>query len=105
MEYRLPKEMPDVFAQWIDPDNLEVLESELHRTVVLLLAYTGFRVSSVVTLLRDARMVGSDGHPYLRYWNIKAKRQAALPIPRVLSESWTATRRSCGNGIPTGPTG
>ena len=87
VDYRLPKEMPgDVFAQWVDPNNLEVLESELHRTVVMLLACTGFRVSSVVTLLRDARTIGSDGHPYLRYWNIKAKREAALPIPPVLSE-------------------
>lgn len=42
VDYRLPKEMPDdVFAQWIDPHNLEVLGSELHRTVVMLLAYTG----------------------------------------------------------------
>jgi hypothetical protein len=31
-------------------------------------------------------VIGSDGHPYLRYWNIKAKRQAVLPIPPVLSE-------------------
>lgn len=87
VDYRLPKEMPDdVFAQWVDPSNLVVLESELRRTVVLVLAFTGFRVSSVVTLLRDARTIGSDGHPYLRYWNIKAKRQAALPIAPVLSE-------------------
>lgn len=87
VEYRLPKELPDeVFAQWVDPDNLALLGSELHRTVVMLLAYTGFRVSSVVTLGRDARVIGSDGHPYLRYWNIKAKRQAGLPIPPALSE-------------------
>jgi len=87
VDYRLPKEMPDdVFAQWIDPHNLAMLGNELHRTVVMLLAYTGFRVSSVMTLRRDARVIGSDGHPYLRYWNIKAKRQAALPIPPVLSE-------------------
>jgi integrase len=86
-EYRLPKEMPDsVFAQWIDPANLAVLGSELHRTVVMVLAYTGVRASSVATLRRDARIVGSDGHPYLRYWNVKAKRQAALPIPPALSE-------------------
>jgi integrase len=87
VEYRLPKELPDqVFAQWVDPSNLVLLDSELHRTVVMVLAYTGFRVSSLVTLGRDARVIGSDGHPYLRYWNIKAKRQAVLPIPPVLSE-------------------
>ena len=87
VDYRLPKEMPDdVFAQWVDPNNLAMLESELHRTVVLVLACTGLRASSVATLQRDARMIGSDGHPYLRYWNIKAKRQATLPIPPVLSD-------------------
>jgi hypothetical protein len=43
-------------------------------------------VSSVVTLPRDARGIGSDGHPYLRYWNMKAKREAMLPIPPALSE-------------------
>ena len=30
-------------------------------------------------------MIGSDGHPYVRYWNVKAKRQAMLPIAPVLS--------------------
>ena len=50
VEYRLPKEMADdVFAQWVDPTNLAVLESELHRTVVMVLAYTGVRASSVAT--------------------------------------------------------
>ncbi len=54
-----------VFAQWVDPANLAVLGSELPRTVVMLLAYTGFRVSNMVTLERDARVLGSGGHPYL----------------------------------------
>jgi integrase len=86
VEYRLSKELPDeVFAQWVDPGNLALLGSELHRTVVMLLAYNAFRVSSVVTLQRDARVIGSDGQPYLRYWNIKAKRQAALLISPALS--------------------
>jgi len=66
--------------------NLVLLDDEQHRTVVLLLAFTGFRVSSVVTLARDAREFGPDGHPYLRYFNIKAKRQAMLPIAPALSK-------------------
>jgi integrase len=87
VDYRLPKDLPeDVFAQLVDPENLAVLEQEFHRTVVVLLAYTGFRVSSVVTLAREARQVGPDGHAYLRYWNIKGKREAVLPIPAVLGE-------------------
>jgi len=87
VDYRLPKELPEkVFAQFVDPTNLAVLEREWHRTVVLLLAYTGLRVSSVVTLPREALQVGPDGHPYLRYWNIKLRREAMLPIPPVLAD-------------------
>ena len=71
---RLPRgiEAP-VFDQFIDPANLALLPSEQHRTVILLLAFTGLRVSSIVTLPRDALVIGSDNHPYLRY----RQRQAA----------------------------
>jgi integrase/ferredoxin len=87
VDYRLPKQLPGgVFAQWVDPANLALLDDEQHRTVALLLAFTGFRVSSVVTLRRDAREFAPDGHPYLRYFNIKAKREAMLPIAPALSE-------------------
>jgi len=87
VDYRLPKDLEsDVFGQWVDPTNLALLEDETHRTVVLLLAYTGFRVSSVVTLPRRALHVGPDGHPYLRYLNIKSKREAMLPVPPQLAE-------------------
>ncbi|MGI9099214.1 MAG: tyrosine-type recombinase/integrase [Solirubrobacteraceae bacterium] len=55
-------------------------------TAPLVLAYTGFRVSSIVTLPRNARHVGPDGHPYVRYWNIKSKREAMLPIAPVLGD-------------------
>ena len=61
---RLPRgiEAP-VFEQFIDPANLALLPCEQHRTVILLLAFTGLRVSSIVTLPRDALVVGSDNHP------------------------------------------
>ena len=50
----LPKTVVgEVFAQWIDPANLALL-TERDRTLVLVLAFTGFRVSSVVTLMRAA---------------------------------------------------
>jgi site-specific recombinase XerD len=52
-DYRVPKALgDDVFSQLVDPSNLALLRYEHHRTVVLLLAYTGFRVSSIVTLTR-----------------------------------------------------
>ena len=60
---RLPKTLPGgVFAQWVDPANLALLD-ERDRTIVLVLAFTGFRVSSVVTLMRDCLELGSDGTP------------------------------------------
>ena len=84
---RLPRgiEAP-VFDQFIDPANLALLPSEQHRTVILLLAFTGLRVSSVVTLPRDALLVGSDNHPYLRYVNVKLQREAVIPIGPALVE-------------------
>jgi integrase/ferredoxin len=86
VEPGLPKTIADdVFAQWIDPANLARLD-ERDRTLALVLAFTGFRVSSVVTLMRDALERGPDGHPYLRYFNLKASREAMLPIPVLLSE-------------------
>jgi integrase len=82
----LPKTLPgEVFSQWIDPAKLALLD-ERDRTIVLVLAFCGFRVSSVVTLMRDCLELGSDGHPYLRYFNVKASREAMLPIPPLLAE-------------------
>ena len=84
-DYRLPKGIEAfVFDQFIDPENLQVLPNEQHRTVILLLALTGLRVSSLLELRRDALEIGSDGHPYLLYVNAKHKREAALPIGPVL---------------------
>ncbi len=75
-----------VFKQLIDPANLALLATEKQRTAILLLAHTGLRVSSVVTLARDALEIGSDGQPYLRYRNVKFKREAIIPIGPQLAE-------------------
>ena len=75
-----------VFEQFIDPANLALLPCEQHRTVILLLAFTGLRVSSVVTLPRDALQIGSDNHPYLHYVNVKLRREAVIPIGPALVE-------------------
>ena len=84
---RLPRgiEAP-VFDQFIDPANLALLPCDQHRTVILLLAFTGLRVSSIVTLPRDAVVIGSDNHPYLRYVNVKLQREAMIPIGPTLVE-------------------
>jgi integrase len=75
-----------LFDQFVDPANLAVLSSEQHRTVVLVLAFTGLRVSSIVTLRRDALEIGSDGHPYLRFLNVKLRREAEIPIGPALTD-------------------
>ncbi|MCA1677527.1 MAG: tyrosine-type recombinase/integrase [Actinobacteria bacterium] len=75
-----------VFDQFVDPANLALLASEQHRTVVLVLAFTGLRVSSIVTLARDALEIGSDDQPYLRYRNVKLRREAVIPIGPALTE-------------------
>lgn len=103
VNYRLPKEMESgVFAQWVDPRNLKVLDVERDRTIALLLAYTGFRVSSIVTLPRDTLHYGPDGHPYMRYWNIKSKREAMLPIPPVLADQLKRQEQWLGEQYPDG---
>ncbi|MCA1680520.1 MAG: site-specific integrase, partial [Actinobacteria bacterium] len=84
---QLPKGLERrVFDQFVDPANLALLACEQHRTVVLVLAFTGLRVSSIVTLRRDALQIGSDGHPYLRYRNVKLRREAVIPIGPALAE-------------------
>jgi site-specific recombinase XerD len=86
-DYRLPRGIEGpVFDQLIDPANLALLPSEEHRTIILLLALTGLRISSIVTLSRDALEIGSDGHPYLRYLNVKVRREAVIPIGPALHE-------------------
>lgn len=94
VEYQLPKQLDeDVFQQLVDPGNLQRLRKEWHRTAVLLFAYTGIRISSVVTLRRDCMTRGTDDHPYLRYWNVKLKREAILPIPPPLEEQLARHRQ------------
>jgi site-specific recombinase XerD len=104
VDYRLPRQLePGIFEQFIDPANLTRLASEQHRTIVLVLATTGLRASSVTTLARDALEIGSDGHPYLRYRNHKLRREAMLPIgPRLVDQ---ITRQQAHLAAAHGPEG
>ena len=92
--YRLPKQLPgEVFAQWVDPANLALVDDEQHRTVALLLAFTGFRVSSVVTLTRDAR----EGPTASRICATSTSRPSARRCcrSRRRSRSSSSARRRC----------
>jgi site-specific recombinase XerD len=101
IDYRLPKQLPsDVFTQIIDPQRLALLAEEYQRTIVLVLAFTGLRVSSVITLPRDALQLGPDAQPYLRYLNIKLKREAMLPIPPPLEQQLQLQERWLAHHVP-----
>ncbi len=103
VDYRLPPQLEaGVFAQLIDPANLARLDCEQHRTIVLLLAFCGLRVSSVVTLPRGALIRGEDGHPYLRYANLKLRREAMLPIPPQLEQQLDRQERYLTDRYPEG---
>lgn len=87
VEFRAPRGLDEqLFGQLVDPDNLARLRSEQQRTVIVLLAYTGMRVSSLVLLRRDALQTGSDGHPYLRFRNVKLSREAVIPVAPPVAE-------------------
>lgn len=106
VDYRLPKQLGgEIFQQWVDPANIALLDHEQHRTIVLLLAYTGFRVSSVVTLARDARELGPDGQPYLRYWKSKLSARRCCRSHRSCLTNSTATKRSWSTPTPRARSG
>jgi integrase len=70
-----------VFAQLTDPAKLALVPSITTRTAIVLLANTGLRISSVITLAPDPLERGADGQPYLRYENVKFRnRERLLPV-------------------------
>jgi integrase len=70
-----------VFAQLTDPARIALAPAMTTRTAIVLLANTGMRISSVVTLPPDPLEVGPDGQPYLRYENVKfRRRERLLPV-------------------------
>lgn len=70
-----------VFAQLTDSARLALVPTLTARTAIVLFANTGLRVSSVITLPADPLERGPDGHPYLRYENVKFRsRERMLPV-------------------------
>jgi integrase len=76
----LPRALPVAVVQRLnDPDALAVL-SVAERAIVLVLMDGGLRATDTARLRFDVVMTGSDGAPYLRYWNHKRRREAVVPI-------------------------
>lgn len=56
--------------------------------ILLLLAFTALRVSSIVRLPRDALQIGSDNHPYLHYINVERMGAEWTQATRLSGSRW-----------------
>jgi len=73
-----------VMAQVESPVNLARWPDPAGRLVTLILIRGGLRISSALALEFDCLLHDGQGAPYLRYFNTKMKREAAVPIDEEL---------------------
>jgi integrase len=73
-----------VMTQIESPANLDRWTDPSARLVTLILTRCGLRVSSALSLAFDCVVHDGQGAPYLRYFNTKMKREAAVPIDEEL---------------------
>src|SRR5260370_16955753 len=64
-------ESPASLDRWPDPAG---------KLVTIILTRCGLRISSALALDFDCLLHDGQGAPYLRYYNTKMKREAAVPI-------------------------
>lgn len=76
-----------VMAQVEAPANLDRWPSPAGRLVTLILTRCGLRISSALALHFDCLLHDGQGAPYLRYFNTKMRREAAVPIDEELEAS------------------
>jgi integrase len=82
-----------VMAQVESPDNLARWPDPAGRVVTLILIRCGLRISSALALEFDCLLHDGQGAPYLRYFNTKMKREAAVPIDEELEADIVAQQR------------
>lgn len=73
-----------VMTQIEAPANLDRWPNPAGRLITLILSRCGLRISSALTLDFDCLLHDSQGAPYLRYFNTKMRREAAVPIDEEL---------------------
>ena len=73
-----------VMAQVEAPANLDRWPNPEGRLVTLILIRCGLRASDACTLAFDCLLHDGQGAPYLRYFNNKMRREAAVPIDEEL---------------------
>jgi integrase len=75
-----------VMAQLEQPDNLARLADPAVRLLTLILLRTGLRIGDGARLGFDCVVRDAQDAPYLRYWNHKLHREAAVPIDADLAD-------------------
>jgi integrase len=76
-----------VMAQVESEANLGRWDNATGRLVTLILIRTGLRISSAICLDFDCLVHDGQGAAYLRYFNTKMKREAAVPIDEQLEQA------------------
>ena len=86
----LPRALPaEIVKRLNEPEALELLGID-ERAAALVLMDCGLRATDTTRLRVDGVLVGSDGAPYLRYWNHKRRREAIVPISDRAAEAIAA---------------
>jgi integrase len=89
---RLPRDLPAEIVKRLNEPGALGLLGVRERAAVLILMDCGLRATDTARLRADALITGSDGAPYLRYWNHKRRREAIVPISDRAAEAIAAHR-------------
>ena len=93
-----------VMAQIEAPANLDRWPSSAGRLITLILTRCGLRISSALALGFDCLLHDGQGAPYLRYFNTKMRREAAVPIDEELEAAIRDQQRRVLDQWPDGTT-
>jgi integrase len=97
---RLPRALPAaVIKRLNEPSALELLP-DIERAAVLILMDCGLRARDTARLGVDAVISGSDGAPYLRYYNHKRRREAVVPLSDRAAAAIAVQRASVRDRFP-----
>jgi len=92
-----------VMAQVESPANLDRWSDLSAKLVTVILTRCGLRVSSALSLAFDCVVHDGQGASYLRYFNTKMKREAAVPIDEELEAGIGEQQRAVLRRWPDGP--
>ena len=91
-----------VMTQVESPASLDRWPSPAGQLVTVILTRCGLRISSALALDFDCLVHDGQGAPYLRYFNTKMKREAAVPIDEQLEAGIRAQQRRVLDRWPDG---